>query len=366
MEFIPQYKPWFDEDEIEAVANYMRGGGYLTEFKKTEEFGNAIAEYTGSQFCSIYANGTVTLTGALIALGITAKDDEVIVPDYTMIASANAVIMAGATPVFADVERETICLDFESMKAAVTPKTKAVMLVSINGRYPRKLDEILLFCKEHNIAVVEDAAQALGCFHKGKHVGTYGDIGSFSFSMPKIITTGQGGALITNNPDLHKKVELVKNFGRESAGVDKHIFYGVNFKFTDLQAVIGIEQMKKIETRVELKKRNFNLLKKLLSDVKQIEFIETDEGVTPWFNDIIVPDPTSLQSYLKDHGIGSRPFYPTLHTQVPYNGTENEKFVNSKFFSMYGLWLPSFSQLDDNEIERIAETIKDYFRNYVD
>lgn len=360
MEFIQQYKPWFDEREIEAVTEYMRGGGYLTEFKKTQDFADSIAKYTGSEFCSIYANGTVTLTAALIALGITNKSDEVIVPDYTMIATANAVIMAGATPVFCDVERETICLDYESMRSVVTKNTKAVMLVSINGRYPKKLNEILSFCKENKISVVEDAAQSLGCFHNGKHVGTYGDIGSFSFSMPKIITTGQGGALVTNDTALHKNIELIKNFGRESAGVDKHIFFGVNFKFTDLQAVIGIEQMKKVPDRVKLKKRNYALLKHLLQDIKEVEFIATHDDVTPWFNDIIVPDPKALQEYLKTQNIGSRPFYPTIHTQAPYF-QNTRTFTNASFFAEHGLWLPSYSQLQESEVVSIASAISRFF-----
>jgi perosamine synthetase len=359
--FIPQYQPWFDENEINAVATYMRGGGFLTEFKKTQEFADAIAGYTGASHCSIYANGTVSLTGALIALGITNRTDEVIVPDYTMIASANAVIMAGATPVFADVERETICLDYESVRSVVTSNTKAIMLVSINGRYPKKLDEILAFCKERNIAVVEDAAQSLGCYHNGKHVGTYGDVGSFSFSMPKIITTGQGGALITNNADVYKKIELVKNFGRESAGVDKHIFFGVNFKFTDLQAVIGIEQMKKVPDRVLLKKKNYKLLQQLLADVKEVTFIETLDGVTPWFNDILVPDVAALQTFLKQKGIGSRPFYPAIHTQAPYN-QEDKTFPNAEYFASHGLWLPSFSQLTEDQITFIATSIKEFYK----
>ena len=362
MEFIEQYKPWFDESEIEAVTNYMRGGGYLTEFKKTKEFAEQIAAYTGANHCSIYANGTVTLTAALIALGITNKTDEVIVPDYTMIATANAVIMAGATPVFADVERETICLDYESMMAAVTNNTKAIMLVSINGRYPSKLKEILAYCKENKIAVVEDAAQSLGSFYEGKHVGTFGDVGSFSFSMPKIITTGQGGALITDNPDLYKKIELVKNFGRESAGVDKHIFFGVNFKFTDLQAVIGIEQMKKVPERVILKKKNFKLLRESLDGVKEIEFIDTGDNVAPWFNDIIVPDALALQAFLKTKSISSRPFYPAIHTQAPY--FQHEKtFKNATFFAEHGLWLPSFSQLSEEEIIYIADSIKAFYKS---
>jgi len=154
------------------------------------------------------------MIAALIAMGIS-KGDEVIVPDYTIIATANAVLMAGAKPVFADVEKETICLDFDSMKSKITSKTKAIMLVSINGKYPTRVEEIISFCQKRNIQIIEDAAQSIGSFYKGKHVGTYGDVGSFSFSMPKIITTGQSGALVTDNEELYHKIELVKNFGRE-------------------------------------------------------------------------------------------------------------------------------------------------------
>lgn len=361
MDFIQQYKPWLDANEKNAINTYLDEGGYLTEFKKTVEFGNMIADFTSSKYGTIYANGTVTLSAALMALGITNKSDEVIVPAYTMIATANAVILAGATPVFADVERETICLDFESMKKQITPNTKAIMLVSINGRYPLKLDEIIEYCKLKNIFIVEDAAQSLGCWHKGKHVGTYGDIGSFSFSMPKIITTGQGGALVTDNQDYYNKLELIKNFGRETAGVDKHIYFGLNFKFTDLQAVIGIEQMKKVPLRMELKKKNFNYIKEKLEHIKQIEFIENLPDVTPWFNDIIVEDPMALQTFLKSQNIGSRPFYPALHTQAPYY--QNDKvFDNASFFASHGLWLPSYPQLTLEELDWIVASIISFYK----
>lgn len=359
-EFIPQFKPWFDDREREALNTYMLNGGYITEFKKTKEFAGMIADFTGSKYCSILANGTVTMTAALIALGI-GKDDEVIVPAYTMIATPNSVLMAfGAKPVFADVEVETMCLDFESLKTAVTERTKAVMLVSINGRYPKAINEILEFCREKNIFVIEDAAQSLGSFYKGKHVGRYGIVGSFSFSMPKIITTGQGGALITDEEDLYKKIELVRNFGREQAGIDKHISYGVNLKFTDLQAVVGIEQMKKMSERVSLKKKIYGLLRQHLQDIEKVTFFETADDVCPWFNDILVDDPIALQSHLKSNNVGSRPFYPAIHTQAPYNMNAG-LFHNAEFVAAHGLWLPSYAQLSETDLDYICSVIKSFY-----
>lgn len=359
MEFIEQYKPWFGPEESKEVDNYLKGGGYLTEFRKTKEFADALRDFTGAKYCSIVANGTVSLTAACLALDIDKREDEVIVPDYTMIASANAVVMAGATPVFADVEPETMCISYESLKLAVTKRTRAVMLVSINGRYPDQLKEILDFCTERRIAVIEDAAQSLGSFYQGKHVGLFGDVGSFSFSMPKIITTGQGGALVTNREDIFRKIELIKNFGRESAGVDKHIAYGVNFKFTDLQAVIGLEQLKKIHERIQLKKANYNRLRDGLKGLP-VTFFSTGADVVPWFNDILVDDPNRLHSHLKELKIGSRPFYPAIHTQAPYHQAGG--FAHAEYLSAHGLWLPSYPQLSVNELERIIDGVSGFYR----
>jgi perosamine synthetase len=360
-DFIPQAQPWFDEREVEAVTRYMRGGGWLTEFKETKRFAEMIAEYTGATYCSILANGTVSLTAGLLAMGIGAGD-EVVVPAYTMVATANAVGMAcGAKPVFADVERETMGLDFESLVKAVTPRTKAVMLVSINGRYPRQLEAILRLCRDRHIRVVEDAAQSLGSRHHGKHAGSFGDVGSFSFSMPKIITTGQGGALITDDGDLFHKIELVRNFGREEAGVDRHVFFGANFKFTDLQAVIGIEQMKKIEGRVTRKKEIYRILRDRLAGAPGVRFFDTDDGVAPWFNDVLADDRDALAAHLKQRGVGSRPFYPVVPTQAPYH-RPNGEFPNAEYLSAHGLWLPSFAQLSDSEIDRIVDAIATFVR----
>ena len=140
-----------------------------------------------------------------------------IVPDFTMSATSHAVCLAGARPVFVDVERSTLCMDFEAMKRAITPKTKAVILVDLNGRYPTRFEEIIAFCEERGLWLIEDAAQALGSTYRGKALGTFGDLGSYSFSMPKIITTGQGGAVVTTSEELYEKLLKIRDFGRERA-----------------------------------------------------------------------------------------------------------------------------------------------------
>lgn len=348
-------EPWIGEEEKKAVAEYLNSGGWLTEFEKTRELERMVADYAGSKFASILPNGTISLVVGLMALGIK-EGDEVIVPDYTMIASSNAVVLTGAKPVLIDIDPKNLCLDFELTKKAITPKTKAIMLVTFNGRYP-EMEKFVDLAKNNNIYLIEDAAQSLGSRYKGKHLGTFGDIGSFSFSMPKIITTGQGGALVTDNEDLFKKILKIKDFGREKTGIDYHESIGYNFKFTDLQAVIGIEQMKKLDWRVRRKKEIYKLYKELLENVKEIEFINTNlEDTSLWFIDILIEKRKELINFLKEKGIGTRPFYPAIHTQPPYSWVKGD-FKNSEYISKKGLWLPSSSFLSDENIEYICETI---------
>jgi perosamine synthetase len=358
VEIINQMQPWIGEEEKRAIAQYLDSGGWLTEFKRTREFERMIADYVGSRYCSVLSNGTVTLFTALLALGV-GQGDEVIVPDFTMIASANAVILAGARPVLVDVDRETLCTDLDLAEKAITPRTKAMMIVSLNGRYP-DMQRAISLARQHGLGVVEDAAQSLGSRCGGKHLGTFGHIGSFSFSSPKVITTGQGGALVTDDGALFERISMIKNFGRRQSGVDYHEVLGYNFKFTDLQAVIGVEQMKKLNWRVGRKKEMFTLYRRKLADLPQVEFIETDlEDTSPWFIDILVPDSQSLATHLKKSGIGTRPFYPPIHSQPPYR--IDGVFPVSDYVSAHGLWLPSSSFLANKDILRICGEIRAFY-----
>jgi len=358
-------EPWIGEEEKLAIIEYLDSGGWLTEFKRTQEFEQMIAEYVGSKYAVAVNNGTVSLTVAAMALGI-GRDDEVIIPDYTMIASANSIVLAGAKPVFIDIDRKNLCLDLELLEEAITSKTKAVMFVSINGRYT-DMKKLLSIIDRYNLFLIEDAAQSLGSKCQGKHLGTFGDVGSFSFSSPKIITTGQGGVLVTEDDQLYSRMKMIKDFGRSASGrsegeADFHEILGFNFKFTDLQAVIGIEQMKKLNWRVKRKKEMYRLYREFLQNIPQIEFIDTDlQDTAPWFIDIIVKgERDRLASFLNKRGIGTRPFYPAIHTQPPYSHVKGS-FPNSNWAACSGLWLPSSSFLTDDDVQYVCKNIKEYF-----
>ncbi len=361
-DFIMQMKPWFGDEEKEAISSYMEEDGFITEFKRTGTFEQMIAEFTNSKHCIVVNNGTISLTLAALASDIK-PGDEVIVPNYTMVATPNSVKMFGALPIFVDVEPDTLCLDINLVKQAITKKTKAIMLVSANGRYPsceiKKFEEV---CFDHNIVLIEDAAQSLGSFYPdGRHIGNAGLVGSFSFSMPKIISTGQGGALITNDDEIANKLRKLKDFGRTGGGNDIHDSIGFNFKFTELQACIGIEQMKKLPNRIILKKKIYKKYQEALKDIDDIKFFKHDfDNTSPWFIDCMVEKREGLMKHLSANNIGSRIMYPPLNKQKAYS-IDGDHPVSYNIGNK-GLWLPSYSQLSDHEIERITNAIKEFYK----
>ena len=362
-DFIPQMVPWFGKEEADAMDVYMRSGGFLMEFKQTQEFEKRIADYTGAKHAIAVNNGTISLTMASIVSGIKAGD-EVIVPNYTMIATPNSVKMIGAKPIFVDVCPDTLCMDLAKAQQAITTKTKALMFVNANGRTPKEgIDAFVNFARENNIFLIEDAAQALGSFYPdGRHMGTVGQIGSFSFSVPKVISTGQGGALVTNDDTLAEKIRRLKDFGRGGGGNDIHDSIGWNFKFTDMQAVVGNEQMKKLPWRVTRKKEILKRYQDLLKTVSRVSFFRQDlQCTTPWFIDILVSEKRDkLQNFLKKNGVGSRVMYPPINKQACYQ-TKGEHPVSNKV-GQQGLWLPSAAQLTDTEIAKVCTLIKEFYK----
>ncbi|MAV63576.1 MAG: aminotransferase [Candidatus Marinimicrobia bacterium] len=355
-------EPWFGIEEQNALNRYMSNRGWVTEFRETEKLETVIADFVNVKHCILVNNGTISLTLAALALGI-GFGDEVIVPNYTMVATPNSIGMIGAKPIFVDVEKNSLCIDFGLAKKAITDKTKAIMLVSANGRYPKKnIDEFKNHCDKLNIHIIEDAAQSLGSYYQdGTHIGTKGALGSFSFSAPKIISTGQGGAIVTNDDTLSFKLRRLKDFGRNEGGLDIHDSIGYNFKFTDIQAVIGQEQMKKLPWRVKRKKEIFSIYKQLLKSTEQIQLFNHDlNNTSPWFIDCLAKNRDKLLLFLKEKNIGSRVMYPPINKQKAY--MEKETMVVSELVGREGLWLPSASQLSDEDITLVCNTIKSFYK----
>ena len=360
-EFIMQMRPLFGDEEKKAICDYMDEDGFITEFKRTVEFEGMIAKFTGAKHCVVVNNGTVSLSLAAMAVGIPAGD-EVIVPNYTMIATPNSVKMFGAVPVFVDVEESTLCLDIELVEAAITPKTKGIMFVSSNGRYPSSgIEKFLSLCERHNLKLIEDSAQSLGSYYPdGTHIGRKGHAGSFSFSAPKIISTGQGGAIITDDDEIALSLRRLKDFGRDGGGSDIHGSIGFNFKFTELQAVIGIEQMKKLPERVARKKEIYLRYHEGISGLEHIQLFQNDMVVTaPWFIDVLADQREDLMSFLRGKNIGTRVMYPPINQQIAYNLSGSHPI--SEVVGAKGLWLPSMVQLSNDQIDYICAEIRSFY-----
>jgi len=362
--FIPQVEPYVTEAEAEAAARYLRSGGWLTEFEETRRFAAELAAAVGAAHCEIVSSGTAGLYLALLAAGI-GPGQSVVVPDFTMIATANAVRWTGADVLLADVERETLCLDLRTVR--LRPDTRALIHVSLNGR-AGDLRGVVQFCREHNLLLIEDACQALGSRHDGQWLGTFGDLGVYSFTPHKIITTGQGGAVVTNRPELAAQVRGLKDFCRTAPGVDQHTGIGFNFKFTDLQAVVGREQLRTLEFRRQRRRVLWARYWTELSDLPGIEFVPTDLTETvPWFADLLVlgaGERDRLIAKLRERGIGSRPFYPPLHSQPPYRTCADEaggaaRFPVAEEIARSGLWLPSSIGLADADAARVVSAVRE-------
>lgn len=360
MQFINQMEPWFGLEETEALNKYMSEGGWITEFKKTFEFQDLIKAYTGAKHCFVVNNGTISLTVMAMAAGIK-PGDEVLVPNYTMIATPNSLKLFGAEPKFTDVDPKTLCISLGEIKKNITSKTKAVFLMNANGRYPMDIDEIISFCDDNNLILLEDSAQALGSFYSdGIHQGRKGIAGSFSFSAPKIISTGQGGAIITDDDNLAHNVSRLKDFGRSGGGNDVHEMIGFNFKFTDIQAVIGIAQMSKLDWRVRRMKDIYIRYYENLSHIEEIQFFDQDlQNTTPWFIDVKAENRNGLMNSLKENHIGSRVMYPPINKQEAYN--LNGEYMVSNEVGEKGLWLPSSSRLSDEQIDYICDKIIKFY-----
>lgn len=251
--FIPLAKPNLLEEDILLAADVLRTG-MLVQGKYVQQLENDICSYTGASHASAVSNGTATLHLALLALGIGAGD-EVIVPAFSYVATANVVELVGATPIFVDIDLNTYNIRVEGIEAAVTPKTKAILVVHEFG-LPCDMDSVMATAKRHNLKVIEDAACALGARYKGAHVGTFGDAGSFSLHPRKAISSGEGGLLVTNDRRIDKFVKVMRNHGMETTDNSMDFTaFGFNYRMTDFQAALVVSQLPRLNANLAVKQK---------------------------------------------------------------------------------------------------------------
>ncbi|MCB1114875.1 MAG: DegT/DnrJ/EryC1/StrS family aminotransferase [Chlamydiia bacterium] len=354
---IPWFYPKVGIEEEKEVLEVLRSN-YINDGQVTEALETQISEFLEVDYCVALTSGTVALSLSLMALGI-GHGDEVIVPDFTFIATANAVRMTGAEVRLVDVEPLRFTIDPDRVEKAINPKTKGVIAVDVNGRSP-DYDSLERLCKNYGIALVCDSAEAFGSKYKQRYLGTFGDAGCFSLSANKTMTSGQGGLFVTHRKDLYEKVKILKDQGRThrgSGGDDLHPFLGYNFKYTNLQAAIAKAQLKKVPSRLEHFKNRDLWYQKRLQDASNITFPQTFEGEVLQWTDILCENRSQIEEILKSCGAGYRNFWFPLHRQAPYKQPDSG-FENSLQISAKGLWLPSSFDLLEVDVESVCTFIK--------
>jgi len=359
---IKWWSPQIGPEEKKLIIKVLEDN-YPNEGKLALLFEQKVCELLDCKHAVTVTSGTAAIFLALKALGIR-HGDEVIVPDLTFIATANAVEMCGAKPVLVDVDPKTMTISTDAFSSAITEKTKAVIPVHVSGR-AADMDAITKIAKENDIHVVEDAAEAFLSKHKGRCLGTFVKMGCFSFSANKTITTGQGGIIVTNDGKLNVHLRELKDQGRPARGTggdDLHNVIGYNFKFTDLQAAVGLGQLTYLESRIERMKRTYQLYVEFLSGLTGISLFDFNigGGEVPQWIDALVERRNDLDKYLRNNNIDCRRYWYPLHTQIPYR-LPDENFPNSTKLSPKALWLPSAFTLSDSDIETVCNRINDFF-----
>ena len=352
--FIPVSKPSIGEEEISYITNELREG-WVSIGECIPRFEEEFSKYSGSKYGVSVCNGTAALHLAIISLGI-GEGDEVIVPVSTFIATANAVKMSGAKPVFVDISEDNWTIDYKKIEEKITDRTRAIIPVHLYG-IPCDMDEIMEIARRNKLYVIEDCAEAHGAKYKGKMVGSFGEIGCFSFFGNKIITTGEGGMCITNNKELKNKMDLLKTHGMKKEKRYWHEFFAYNYCMSNIQAALGVAQLKKIDSFIKKRKEISEKYKEFLK-VKGISFIPTNpnkENVY-WMNVILTDKKDEIVSKLKENNIDSRPFFYPINKMPPY--FSNEKFPVAEKFNKKGINLPSYTDLSYEDINKICEIIK--------
>ena len=369
--FIPVCEPFLNGNELEYITDAVRTGWISSSGKYVQLFEKKFAEYCGVKYGISACNGTQALHLALVSLGI-GPGDEVIIPDFTMIASAFAVCYTGAKPVFVDAEPVTWNIDMEKIEDAISPRTKAIMPVSIFG-HPCEMDTIDEIAKDHNLSVVEDAAESHGAEYKGRKTGSLADITAFSFYANKNLTTGEGGMVVTDDESLHKKALYYKNlcFALDAPREYVHNNIGFNYRMSNIHAAIGLAQVERADQYRAMRIRNSELYQKYLRGVPGIKFQKTKKDVihVHWMNGILV-DPAryghnreELVLHLKENNIDSRLFFIGMHRQrslLRYGCDSSGQYPVSDYLGANGFYLPSGSGLTEEQIMRICRVIKKF------
>lgn len=363
MNFIPIYKVGLVGNEKRYVEDCLESTWISSQGKYIELFEDAFAKFCGTKYAIAVSNGTVAIHLALVCLGV-GKNDEVIIPDLTFVATANAVTYVQAKPIPVDCELNTWNIDPKRIEEKITTKTKAIIVVHLYG-YPCNMGEISKIAKKYGIPIVEDAAEAHGAKYLETRVGSIGEVGCFSFYGNKVITTGEGGMIVTNNSVIAEKARFLKDHAMSKERRYFHPEIGFNYRMTNIQAAIGLAQLEKVEEILDKKRIVATKYFDLLKANTFIDYQHSERWATNiyWMVSILLNNNSrikrdELAREMYEKNIDSRPFFVPIH-ELPAFEQENRKFPVAVRLSLNGINLPSYPSITDGEISYICQTISE-------
>ena len=371
---IPLFKIYWDEEDIAMVKDAIQRGMFWAIGPNIEKFEEMLSDYIGAKYALVFNSGTSALHAILLAYGI-GQGDEVIVPSFTFIATANAPLFLEAKPVFADIEENTYGLDPADVTHKISPRTKAIIPIHYGG-CPCLIQELKRIAKEHNLILIEDAAESLGATVDGKKVGGFGDAAILSFCSNKVITTGEGGAVVTDSTELYEKLKLIRSHGRaetsnyfSSTEYMDYVTLGYNFRMSDITAALGIAQLKKIDSAIEMRRRNAEMLSAKLSQFGEIEVPHPPDNFFHVYQMYTIrvkegqERRDALLAYLSQKGIMTKVYFSPVHFTYFYRNKLGYdcKLPLTERLSQEVLTLPMYPALTDDEINYMADSIAAFF-----
>ena len=350
-------------EEEAAAAQRVVMSGWITEGPEASAFVEELKALVGVEYGVLAPNGTLALALGLMALGI-GPADEVLVPDITFIGSATSVILAGARPVFVEVEPDTFQIDLADAGRRITPATRAIMPVHLYGT-ACDMDGIDAFATRNGLNVIEDAAQGVGVRYRNRHVGSFGDVGCFSFFADKTITTGEGGFVACRDAAVYERLLLLRNQGRMHSGTFLHPEIGYNLRLTDIQAAIGRLQLRKLDSIIATKRKLHAAYVDALSGIETLRVLGPAENASlvPFRCVVLAEDAQGLMRHLSDNKIESRGFFYPLHRQPAFGATTDTPdtgFANALDGHRRGICLPLHCGMSTEDVTRIAASVRQH------
>jgi len=371
---IPLYKIFTDDEDLNLITNVIRRGNNWAMGPEIEEFENSIKNYVNADFCLALNSGTSALHASLLAYGIQ-PGDEIIVPSFSFIATANSVLFVDGKPIFADIEEDTFGLDPESILENITPKTKSIMPMDYGGQ-GCKIFDIKKIAEDNNLVVIEDGAESLGSSVNGKKIGSISDTTIFSFCGNKVLTTGEGGAVVTNSSEIYEKIKLLRSHGRvdtsnyfSNPSLSQYVGLGYNWRMSTLTATLGISQLQKIDKIIKMRKDNARFLSDKLSKIPQIKTpqpVFDHEHIYQMYTIRLENEKTrdNLHNFLTSKSIFSKIYFQTIHQTQFYSKFNSNNTLNvTEMIAKQVLTIPLYPNMTHEEKEYLVNSILEFFES---